>query len=171
VCAAHGPWLTQCFYILFYKFAREDKGQLYMWGSNEAGRLGNGRSTEGVTRTPKLVPAFADIHQARCLGVSIGPRHALAISSTSSPKPAPHNPCSLLLKQLYLSTSGTSSSLPKAIGAALDSPDFADVSFMLEDRYTVRYGDLSPRPWLDAPCRGVLTFRYPPCGVGRIKRS
>ncbi|ELR17738.1 ubiquitin ligase, putative [Acanthamoeba castellanii str. Neff] len=93
--------------------ALTDKGQLYMWGSSEAGRLGDGRSTEGVTRTPKLVPAFADIHQARCLGVSIGPRHALAISSTSS-------------------------SLPKTIGAALDSPDFADVSFMLEDRYTVR---------------------------------
>jgi len=91
---AYGLWLTQCFSFLFYKFEREDKGQLYMWGSSEAGRLGDGRSTEGVTRTPKLVPAFADIHQARCLGVSIGPRHALAISSTSSPKPARSSVCS-----------------------------------------------------------------------------
>jgi alpha-tubulin suppressor-like RCC1 family protein len=80
---AHGPWLTR-YFLFYFIFSREDKGQLYMWGSSEAGRLGDGRSTEGVTRTPKLVPAFADIHQARCLGVSIGPRHALAISSTSS---------------------------------------------------------------------------------------
>jgi hypothetical protein len=59
-----------------------DKGQLYMWGSAEAGRLGNGLSSDEVRRSPKPVPAFYYVNQARCLGVSVGPYHALAISST-----------------------------------------------------------------------------------------
>ena len=65
-----------------HSLAIDDAGQIYAWGYQENGRLGNGNTTTSFHNTPINISNKGDIASRNIVAISAGEKHSMAIDYT-----------------------------------------------------------------------------------------